>query len=127
MPSSKSNSGRKATKTDIGRRYEQQAALFFEREGFKVLARNWRAGRKEIDLIVRKGDVVAFVEVKAALSTRWGHPAEKVDRKKQTHLTEAARRFIDDNKIAGVDLRFDVVTFTGGKLEHYPNAFEAIE
>lgn len=114
-------------RTDIGRRYEDQAALFFERSGYEILERNWRAGRKEIDLIVRNREVVAFVEVKAAISDKYGHPSEKVDARKQQHLIEAARRFITEKEIAGVDLRFDVITFTGGKLEHYPGAFEAAE
>lgn len=127
MPSSRSHSNDKDKRTDIGRRFEQQAALFFEQGGWEVLARNYRAGRKEIDLIVRKGDLIAFVEVKAARSQQFGHPAEKVDEKKQQHLIEAAQRFIDEHNIAGVDLRFDVVTFVKGKLEHYPGAFQAME
>jgi len=127
MPSSEKDADSRIPRTDIGRRYEDQAALFFERLGYEILERNWRAGRKEIDLIVRNGDVVAFVEVKAAASERFGHPSEKVDRKKQAHLTEAARRFIIEKEITGVDLRFDVITFTRGNPEHYPGAFEATE
>lgn len=127
MPSSDRDADSKISKTDIGRRYEDQAALFFKRQGYEILERNWRAGRKEIDLIVRNSKVVAFVEVKAAASERFGHPSEKVDRKKQGHLIEVARRFIAEKEITGVDLRFDVITFTGGNLEHYPGAFEATE
>ena len=83
--------------------------------------------RKEIDLIVSKDNVVAFVEVKGAASRQYGHPSEKVDKRKQAHLTEAAQQYIDQKKLTEVDLRFDVVTFTGGELEHYPAAFDATE
>ncbi len=127
MPSSDRDANSRISRTDIGRRYEDQAALFFKRQGYEILERNWRAGRKEIDLIVRNSHVVAFVEVKAAASERFGHPSEKVDHKKQGHLIEVARQFIAEKEITGVDLRFDVITFTGGNLEHYPGAFEATE
>jgi len=48
-----------------------------------------------------------------------------VDKRKVANLTEAAQRYLADNDIRGCDVRFDVVTFTDGRLEHYPNAFEA--
>ncbi len=127
MPSSKKESGSTKKTVAIGRRYEEQAARFLVQQGYEILERNWRAGRKEIDLIVSKGNVVAFVEVKGAASRKFGHPSEKVDKRKQAHLTEAAQQYIDQKKLIEVDLRFDVVTFTGGELEHYPAAFDATE
>ena len=127
MPSSKKESGSTKKTVAIGRRYEEQAARFLVHQGYEILERNWRAGRKEIDLIVSKGNVVAFVEVKGASSRQYGHPSEKVNKQKQAHLTEAAQQYIDQKKLTEVDLRFDVVTFTGGELEHYPAAFDATE
>lgn len=127
MSSSERDPHSKTTRTDIGRHYEDEAALFFERRGFRVLERNWRAGRKEIDLIVRDDRTLVFVEVKAAATDQYGHPAEKVDLRKQANLTEAARGYIADSDLSGLDLRFDVVTFVEGKLEHYPAAFEATD
>jgi putative endonuclease len=70
---------------------------------------------------------VAFVEVKAATSTRYGHPAEKVDKRKQEHLTQAAQQYLLKKKLPDVDLRFDVITFVEENLEHFPGAFEATE
>lgn len=102
------------------------AAEFYIGRGFTVLERNWRAGHKEIDLIVRNDTVVVFVEVKASFSKKFGHPAERIDRRKIENLSEAARRYIAEHDIAGIDVRFDVITFDGGELEHYPNAFPAV-
>ena len=127
MPSSDKESGSNKSKIDTGRLYENQAALFYEREGYEILERNWRSGRKEIDLIVRNDRLLVFVEVKASLGNQYGHPSERVDRRKQAHLTEAAQRFITERDISGVDMRFDVVTFSSGKLEHFPGAFEATD
>ncbi|UCD63230.1 MAG: YraN family protein [Candidatus Zixiibacteriota bacterium] len=121
MPRARRNAG------DIGRRYEAQAALFFEQNGYVVRARNWRAGHKEIDLVVQKGKAVVFVEVKASRTDTFGHPSEKVTHKKIQNLTQAARQYLIDEGIDEAELRFDVVTFTEGKLEHYPGAFEAAD
>jgi putative endonuclease len=110
---------------DKGRSFERQAADFYIRNGFNIIARNWRAGHKEIDLIARKGDLVTFIEVKASLTGEYGHPAERVDQRKRYNLISAARQFLVSHDIEGCDLRFDVVTFSGGKLEHFPSAFSA--
>jgi putative endonuclease len=125
MPSSNNETGTEKKTIATGRRYEEKAAAFFVQQGYDILERNWRAGRKEIDLIVKQGRVVAFVEVKAARTAKFGHPVEKVNEKKQRHLTQAARRYLSEREIPDTDFRFDVVTFVGGKLEHYPGAFEA--
>lgn len=125
MPSSDPDQPKGSTRQIRGKQFEDQAASYFEEIGYTVLDRNWRAGHKEIDLIVRKGDSVVFVEVKASLSDKFGHPVERVDRNKIRHLTNAAQQYILEKRISGCDLRFDVITFSGGRLEHYPNAFGA--
>jgi putative endonuclease len=124
MPSSKSQPSKDRRKIERGRRFEQLAARFYIEHGFEILERNWRKGHKEIDLIVRKGDLIAFVEVKSSLTARFGHPVERVDRKKIENLTQCAREYIAAANLTGVDFRFDIVTYQNGKLEHYPDAFE---
>ena len=124
MSSSDNDSGQH-DKTQIGRDFENRAALFFEQSGFEILHRNWHFGHKEIDLIVRKDRLVVFVEVKSAASKKFGHPAERVDERKVSRLTDAANAYLQKYDISDYDLRFDVVTFVAGSLEHYPNAFEA--
>lgn len=125
MPSSDHDQPKGSRRQIRGKQFEDQAALFFEDHGFSVLDRNWRAGHKEIDLIVRKDNTIVFVEVKASLSDKFGHPVERVDKAKIRHLTNAAQQYVLEKRISGCDLRFDVVTFSEGQLEHYPNAFGA--
>ncbi len=108
----------------VGAEFEQRAAQFFIQQGFEILDRNWQAGHREIDLVARKDDLVVFVEVKSSSNPNFGHPAERVDKTKIRHLGAAAQKYLIEKKIAGVDLRFDVVTFVGGQLEHFPSAFE---
>lgn len=117
-----SSEKRKSGKIVFGRKYEKLAALFYEQKGFDILERNWRTGHKEIDLIARKDNLMVFVEVKASRTKSFGHPAEKIDRKKQDNLIEAAQKYLFTNNIEGCTLRFDVITFVDGKLEHYPDA-----
>lgn len=123
MPSSKSILP-KDRRLKTGHEYERLAARFYVDKGFEVLERNWRAGRKEIDLIVRKRNLVVFVEVKSSASKRFGHPAERVDRRKRENLANCASQYIIARDLSGVDLRFDVVTFVNGRIEHFPDAFE---
>ncbi len=125
MPSSNGRGDKR--KINQGRRFEELAARFFVAKGFEVIERNWRSGHKEIDLIVRRDSLIVFVEVKSTYSEKFGHPVERIDEKKIKHLSDAARQYLIANKIEKTDLRFDVVTFNRGELEHYPDAFPAVE
>ncbi len=125
MPSSDSGSSDSRSRVEQGRRFEELAGRFYTDNGFEILERNWRAGHKEIDLIVRKDDTVVFVEVKSSYSKKFGHPVERVDKKKIHNLSECARQYIIAKDLKNVDLRFDVVTFSNGQLEHFPDAFAA--
>lgn len=107
-----------------GAAFEKAAENFYRSRDFVILERNWQSGHKELDLVVRKKDTLVFVEVKAARTETFGHPAEWVNDKKQLRLIEAAQKYIDTKQISDVNIQFDVITFDRGKLEHYPNAFE---
>jgi putative endonuclease len=119
-----SETGNSRGRSDQGKEYENLAARFYEENGFDILEQNWRAGHKEIDLIVRRADLVVFVEVKSTCSRNFGHPVEKVDQKKIRNLSTAAQQYLIDKTVTGCDLRFDVVTFVNGQLEHFPGAFD---
>nr|MBN2276941.1 YraN family protein [candidate division Zixibacteria bacterium] len=118
------NSDPKHNQRQKGRRYEWQAEQFLIFRGFRILERNWQAGHKEIDLIAVHDRLIVFVEVKAGLTDRYGHPAEWVDRKKQENLISAARQYILEKNLQDFDFRFDLITFFEGRLEHFPDAFQ---
>lgn len=127
MPSSDPGAGRHCDTAAIGRSFEMLAGQFFRQQGFEVLCQNYRVGRLEIDLIVRRENLIVFVEVKSASSMKYGHPAERVDQRKVANLTHAAQQFLRQEDCADCDFRFDVVTFVKGQLEYFPAAFEALE
>jgi len=89
-----------------------------------VLAANcWVAGN-ELDLVVRRGRVVAFCEVKSKSGPEFGDPLEMVTPEKARRIRRAAEAWLALNPLGrGLDVRFDVVVDRGGRLEHVPAAF----
>lgn len=119
---------RKKEDESTGRRGERLAARFLKRQGCKILQRNCRSKFGEIDLIVRDGDAVVFVEVKTRTSGEWGDPAQAVDVNKQRRIRLTAERFATRGKIRDFTLRFDIVAIIlppDGEpvIEHYKDAF----
>lgn len=75
---------------DLGKKGEALAADWLIRSGYKILDRNWRHGRYEVDIIAGRNDVIHIIEVKCRRSNVYGHPEESVNRKKISHLLQAA-------------------------------------
>jgi putative endonuclease len=114
-------------KQRLGKKGEALAEEYLKRKGFQILKRNYRYGRKEIDLIAREGNTIVFVEVKAGKSKDFGAPQERVNLRKQRNLTEAAHHFIQEENVTDCDFRFDVlaINYQRGKeeVDHIRNAF----
>jgi putative endonuclease len=125
MLSSNDQPPRRRGRVARGRAFEDRAAEFYRKQGFEIIEQNYQAGHKEIDLIARRENLIVFVEVKSSRSRAFGHPAEWVNDRKRQNLSAAARQFVSEQAITNTDLRFDVVTFVDGELEHYPDAFPA--
>lgn len=94
---------------EFGRRCEALAATELARRGWRVLDRNFRYGHKEVDLIVRRGRVVAFVEVKGRSDLTFGHPLEAIGAAKRREIESAARGWIARHGQPGDRYRFDAV------------------
>jgi putative endonuclease len=78
--------------------------------GYRVLARNWRVRAGELDLIVQRGPVVVFCEVKTRRGDRFGQPFEAVTERKQARLRGLAGQWLAAHRVRGEVLRFDVAS-----------------
>jgi putative endonuclease len=112
-----------------GRWGEDVAADFLEQAGYKVLGRRVRPdARDEIDLVVRKGESLVFVEVKTRASEDFGRPASAVNSAKRKTLSRAAVRYLRQLGFPKLYYRFDTVEVIGKEGEkpvvrHIENAF----
>jgi putative endonuclease len=89
-----------------------------------VLGANVRAGGNELDLIVRRGRVLRFVEVKERTRTGFGGASGAVGDEKQRRVRRAAQAYLAAHpELAGLDLGFDVVAVEAGRLERLGDAF----
>jgi putative endonuclease len=114
---------RRETPSVIGNSKEQQALVYLEKRGLQLVSRNYRCRSGEIDLIMRDGGCLAFVEVRYRRATGYGTPAETVTRPKQQRIIKAAHNYLQRYPNA-MDCRFDVVSITGtDRVEWLKDAF----
>jgi putative endonuclease len=97
------------SRNDVGRAGEDRAAAWYETQGFVVVARNWRVRAGEIDLIVYRGGLVVFCEVKTRSSARFGGGAEAVGWRKQQRIRTVALHWLGQQDRRVPEIRFDVV------------------
>lgn len=107
----------------LGARGEDAVAGWYEAAGYEVVARNWRCRTGELDLIVRRGGVYVFCEVKTRTSTAFGAPQEAVTRKKQARLRSLAAQWLQTSPGRVAELRFDVACVLGDDIEVLERAF----
>jgi putative endonuclease len=101
-----------------------RAARWYRRRGWKVLDHNrWLAGA-ELDLVVRRGRVLAFVEVKSKSGVGFGDPFEMVTPMKIARIRRATEVWLRLHpELKRLQVRFDVIAERAGKIEHLRDAF----
>ncbi len=118
-------------KQTVGEIGEEIASAYLKKNKYKILCRNYVAGKGEIDIIALKKGATVFVEVKTRQDKSFGEAAEAVNLKKRKKLIETATRYITE-KNPKTSFRFDVIEVYGKlvlgefcfeKLEHIENAF----
>jgi putative endonuclease len=114
-----------------GKLAERMAREYLEKEGYSIIATNWRCPEAEIDIIAQKDGETVFVEVRAKSSADFGTPAESITRRKQEKLIAAAGRYMSEIADAATDWRIDFIGvefLSGGhRLEHIPHAVGGAE
>ncbi|HWR00260.1 MAG TPA: YraN family protein [Chlorobaculum sp.] len=117
----------------LGIEGEKLAAMHLAAKGYRIVARNFRFQRNEIDIVARDGDELCFIEVKTRASLDKGHPAEAVTIRKQKEIARAAAGYLSGQENPWQNCRFDVITILAKRmdgpaiveydLEHFKAAF----
>lgn len=94
------------------------AAVLLRLKGYRILARGYRVPAGEIDIIARRGRVIAFVEVKARATL--ADALDAVGQKQRSRIVRAAEHFMAGHAAPGAcDLRFDVIAVQPGRLPRH--------
>jgi putative endonuclease len=102
------------TAAATGAHFEQAALQRLEQADLKLVERNWRSRFGELDLVMREGDTLVFVEVRYRRHAGFGGGAASVGPAKREKLTRAAQGFLQAHpKLAKLPCRFDVIAFDG--------------
>lgn len=112
---------------ELGQAGETAAADYYLAQGFEVLARGYRHGRAEVDLVLRRGnELLVFAEVKTRSSSQFGPPETFVSARKKELFRLAATHLQEELDWRG-DIRFDILALTllsqGFRIEHFEDAF----
>jgi putative endonuclease len=106
---------------------EDLVADFYQREGYKIIARNWHCRQGELDIVAVLPEAlvktIVVVEVRARASNYFGSAFESVTQAKQTKLRIATKKFLDSHKLSYSAVRFDVASVMGVKIEIVRDAF----
>jgi len=117
-------------RAELGLQGEHLAEVFLRKRGLKRLIHRFRTPAGEIDLIMREGQTIVFVEVKTQRDRAFIDPQMRVTVSKRRKLFKAAKWFLIQKRWTEKPCRFDVVAVvlpeTGEpEIEHFPDAFAA--
>lgn len=110
----------------LGQTGEDKAVEYLTNKGYRILNRNWKSGKLEIDIIAEDKDFIVFTEVKTRSEDYLIHPKNAINREKQRSLIFAADNYIKWNNI-DKESRFDVIFVIrkddGYQIDHIEDAF----
>lgn len=115
-----------ADHNELGKLGEALAVEFLQKNGYEILETNWTFQKAEIDIIARKANTLAIVEVKTRSSIDFGLPQDAVKSKKIQLLVKAVNEYVISNDL-DTEVRFDIIAIHKDtnefKIEHLEDAF----
>lgn len=115
-----------AQHNELGKKGEQLAVDFLLKNGYRILDRNYRFEKAEVDIIAQIKETLAVVEVKTRSTADFGNPQDFVKPKQIQRLVRAVDEFVNVNDL-DVEVRFDIIAIVkqgkGFKIEHLEDAF----
>ena len=100
-----------------GHAYEKAAEKFLLQQGLSLKSRNYHTKRGEIDLIMKHGNTLVFIEVRYRKYQHFGSAEETITRAKQEKIIFSAKHYLAKYNLWDLPVRFDVIAFTHNKLE----------
>lgn len=119
------SSAKQGGNNHFGKLGEDIAAGYLQRKGYKILERNYRYGRNEIDIICSLDKEIIFVEVKTRASDDKAYPERAVSKAKQKNIRITAENYLEEIAHRG-STRFDIIAVVKGdkfEIEHFEDAF----
>ncbi|MBR4341580.1 MAG: YraN family protein [Lachnospiraceae bacterium] len=114
-------------KRQIGFYNEHEAEMHLEKNGYRIIEKNFYCKSGEIDIIAENDGYLCFIEVKFRENSEKGFPEEAVDYRKAKRITRSALFYMAKHGFPeDYPCRFDVVSILGGKISVIKNAFEAV-
>lgn len=101
-----------AAHNELGKWGEDLAADYLQRKGYTIIERDWKSGRRDLDIIAQDGNVIVFVEVKTRRNRLYGEPEESVDYHKLQNLQQAISHYVKFKHIRQ-EIRFDIISIVG--------------
>lgn len=101
-----------AAHNDFGKWGEDCATEYLQRMGYTIVARDWKSGHRDIDIIAMNDGMVVFVEVKTRRNRVFTDPEEAVDYRKRRYLQGAINHYVKYFHVDN-DIRFDIITVVG--------------
>lgn len=115
-----------AQHNELGKKGEQLAVDFLLKNGYEIIERNYRFDKAEVDIIAKKQDILAIIEVKTRSTIDFGNPQDFVKPKQIQRLVKAVDEYITANNL-DVEVRFDIIAIVKENdnftIEHLENAF----
>ncbi|AZA81367.1 endonuclease [Chryseobacterium lactis] len=120
-----------ASHNDFGKIAEDMATDYLQKNGYKILVRNFRFQKAEIDIIAEKDNLIIITEVKARSTDAFILPQEAVTKTKIRSIVSAANHYLEEFKREN-EVRFDIISVLPDEkrnlcIEHIPDAFQAFD
>lgn len=115
-----------AIHNELGKEGEEEAILYLEKQGYRIRHRNWRSGKKELDIVAEYQNELIVVEVRTRRNKKFGSPEESINVSKIRRIVAAADAYVRKFAI-DLPVRFDIISLIGEKspweVEHIKEAF----
>ena len=93
----------------LGKLGEDLVEKYLIDKNYKIIERNFRGSKGEIDIIAKEDDEIVFIEVKTRSSVICGRPSEAVNKLKKKHLIQTIKYYLYLNKLEDKNIRIDVI------------------